>query len=53
MVQQRAHAIEAHGAEQLFVIEVALGTFVYRMPLVRDVAEAVVDGHLSLSVVRY
>ena len=42
MVEQGAHAIEAHRAEELLVVVVPLRALVDGVPLVRDVAEGVV-----------
>ena len=45
VVEQGAHAIEAHRAEELLVVELPFRALVNGVPLVRDVAEGVVEGH--------
>ncbi len=48
MVEQAAHAIEAHRAEQLLVVVAAVRLLEYRVPLVGHVAEGMIDGHFPV-----
>ncbi len=45
VVEQGTHAIEAYGAEELLVEIAVLAVLEDGVALVRDLAEAVVDGH--------
>ena len=46
MIEQRAHAMKALCAEELFIVHAAVGLIMYNVPLIRYVSELMVERHL-------